>query len=87
MFKEDLNIDYNSGEVTFNGQPNFSFFKTFLIPSGTNGSVDINSFAAAGYDLNNTEQLKYFLMRFINETNIPVTRFNLSGDQGGSKET
>ena len=36
--KEEINIDNMSGEITVNGQPKFSFAKTFIFPSkeGTN---------------------------------------------------
>ena len=32
MYKEELNIDEVSGELTYNGSPQFNFAKTFVIP-------------------------------------------------------
>lgn len=86
FYKEDININYESGEVTINGQPDFSFAKTYVVPQNNNGGVDISSIKPEGYDLNNTEQLKYFWMRFIIETKVPVSRFgsmNFGDGQGG----
>ena len=92
-YKEDININYDSGEVTINGQPDFNFAKTFIIPvpSGANsGSVDITSLKMEGWDLNSTEQLKYFWQRFIIESKIPASRFgslgisSMAGGEGGN---
>ena len=84
MYKEDVNIDYQSGEVTINGSPNFSFAKQYIIPSPANGGeVQIDSFAPAGYDLSGTMTLDYFWKRFIIETKIPKDRFSSIGSDGG----
>jgi hypothetical protein len=85
MYKEDITISEDSGEVTINGQPNFSYAKTYIIPkgSGEGGSVDVDSFAPKGYDLSSTDMLKYFWMRFIVETKVPANRFTSMPTQGG----
>lgn len=81
MYKEDITIDYDSGEVTINGQPNFSFAKQYIIPSKDGAQTEIDSFAPEGYDLSNTTALDYFWKRFIIETKIPKDRFSsISGD-------
>ena len=80
-YKENVTIDYNSGEVAINGQPNFSFAKTFIFPSKAGEQIDISEISHEGYDMNSTEQLKYFWQRFMLETKIPKSRFNFSGDQ------
>jgi hypothetical protein len=88
MYKEDINIQDESGEITINGQPNFSYAKTYIIPkgSGEGGSVEIDSFAPKGYDMSNTEMLKYFWLRFIIETKVPANRFSSmpTGGEGGA---
>lgn len=59
-YKEDVIIDDNSGEITINGQPKFSFNKTFFFPSREGSQTEISEIGVEGYDLNSTEQLKYF---------------------------
>jgi len=84
MYKEDVTIDYQSGEVTINGTPNFSFAKQYIIPSKEGVETVIDSFAPAGYDLSDTNALSYFWKRFIIETKVPKDRFsNTGGEEGG----
>jgi len=77
MYKEDITIDYYSGEVTMNGQPNFSFAKQYIFPSKEGASVEVDSFSPKGYDLSNVDVLQYFWKRFIIETKVPKDRFML----------
>ena len=80
QYKEEVTIDHDSGEVAINGQPNFSFAKTFFFPSKEGQQIEIDEIAHEGYDMNSTEQLKYFWQRFMLETKIPKSRFNFTGD-------
>jgi len=85
MYKEDITIADESGEVTVNGQPNFSYAKTYLFPSKDGTQTEVDSFKPEGYDLKDTESLKYFWMRFIVESKVPESRFSSdfhSGDGG-----
>lgn len=85
MWKEDVTIDYNSGEVTINGTPNFSFAKQYIFPSkGDGGEVKIESFAPEGYDMQNVDILDYMWKRFIIETKVPNSRFSSDGEQTAS---
>jgi hypothetical protein len=83
MYKEDVTIDYQSGEVTINGTPNFSFAKQYIFPVKDGQQVDVNSFAPAGWDLSGTMALDYFWKRFIIETKVPKDRFTTTGEEGG----
>lgn len=74
-YNEDVFMDDSSGEVTVNGMPKFSFNKTYIFPSGGEGSPDISEIEAQGYDLNSIETLKYFWRRFVLETKVPANRF------------
>lgn len=76
MYKEDVTINSQSGEVIYNGTTNFPFAKNIIIPTNSQGSIDIAEIQKGGYDLNSTEQLKYFWDRFIAETKIPRNRFS-----------
>jgi hypothetical protein len=86
MYKEDITIDYDSGEVTINGQPNFSFAKQYIIPSKDGAQTEIDSFAPEGYDLSNTAALDYFWKRFIIETKIPKDRFSSISGEGEASQ-
>lgn len=87
-YKEDVLIDDLSGEVVVNGQPKFSFAKTFFFPSNDNGTTEISEIDVAGHDLSNTEQLKFFWQMFVLESKVPMSRFaNIYGSSGdGSGE-
>lgn len=85
MYKEDINIDNMSGEITVNGQPKFSFAKTFIFPSKDGAQTEISEFGGEGHDMNSTESLKWFWQRFMIETRLPKDRFNMIFDgQDGS---
>jgi hypothetical protein len=85
MYKEDVTIDYQSGEISINGQPNFSYAKTYIFPSKDGVQTEIDSFAPQGYDLKDTEALQYFWKRFIVETKVPNSRFNVTGGNEGGE--
>ena len=80
QYKEDINIDNMSGEVTVNGQPKFSFAKTFIFPSKEGSQTEISEMGVEGHDLNSTETLKWFWQRFMIETRLPKDRFNMIFD-------
>lgn len=87
MYKEDITITDQSGEITINGQPNFSFAKTYIIPSKDGAQTEISSVKPEGYDLSGTDSLKYFWLRFMAETKVPQNRISMgatsSGGEGG----
>jgi len=79
-YKEDINIDNMSGEITVNGQPKFSFAKTMVFPSKDGTTTEIGEIGIEGHDMNSTEPLKWFWQRFIIETRLPKDRFNMIFD-------
>jgi hypothetical protein len=85
MYKEELNISDQSGEVTYNGSPQFNFAKTFIIPTKDGQQTEISGIATEGYNLSETDSLKYFWLRYIIETKVPQSRFSssLGGESGG----
>lgn len=87
-YREDVLIDDLSGEIVVNGQPKFSFAKTFFFPSNESGSTEISEIDVAGHDLSNTDQLKFFWQMFVLESKVPMSRFsNIYGSNGeGSGE-
>ena len=76
-YKEDINIDNISGEITVNGQPKFSFAKTMVFPSKEGVSTEISEIGIEGHDMNSTESLKWFWQRFMIDTKLPKDRFNM----------
>ena len=85
MYKEDIRIDTTSGEIFYNGQPNFPFSKTYIVPSNENGSIQFAEVGGEGYNLDSVEQLTYFWDRFISETQIPRNRFTKTVAKGTSE--
>ena len=82
-YREDVLIDDLSGEIVVNGQPKFSFAKTFFFPSNENGTTEISEIDVAGHDLSNTDQLKFFWQMFVLESKVPMSRFsNIYGSNG-----
>jgi len=78
MYKEDITITEESGELTVNGQPNFSYAKTYVLPSKEGSSTEISSFKPEGWNMQDSDLLKYFWMRYIVETKVPESRFGAS---------
>ena len=76
-WNEETYIDDISGEMVVNGNPKFSFTRTYFFPKRDNGEITIEEMQQEGYDLSGVEQQKYFWRRFILETRIPPNRFIL----------
>lgn len=76
-WNEETTIDEVSGEVVVNGNPKFSFTKTYFFPKRDNGEMTVEEMASEGYDMSDITPLKYFWRRFILDTKIPPNRFNL----------
>lgn len=76
-WNEETYIDDISGEMVVNGNPKFSFTKTYFFPKRDNGEITIEEMATEGYDMSDVKQQSYFWRRFILETKIPANRFML----------
>lgn len=74
-WNEETYIDDISGEMVVNGNPKFSFTKTYFFPQRTSGNIQLEEIQTEGYDLSSIEPLKYFWRRFILETKVPPNRF------------
>lgn len=74
-YNEEVFIDDRSGEVTVNGIPKFSFTKTYFFPSVNGSQTDVSEMGVEGYDMQDTQMLKYFFDRFVLDTKIPANRF------------
>ena len=76
-YNEDTQINDIDGTMTVNGQPKFSFNKTYIFPSMAGIQTEIEEIGVEGYNLNSTDELKYWWRRFILESKIPANRFLL----------
>jgi len=86
IYKEDIRLNTDSGELSVDGKPKIQFFKNYLMPSSPNGTPDIQSLAGAGdaTAFSDTTVLKYFANKLRMDSKIPATRFGReeSGSEG-----
>jgi len=83
IYKEDISLNYESGELAVNGQPSMQFYKNYLFPSKNGEQPDISVIGGEGYDLSNNDIVKYFKIKLQEDSKIPFSRFD-QGDGGGT---
>lgn len=83
IYKEDVSLNYESGEVTVNGKPSMQFYKNYLFPSKNGEQPEIETIGGDGYDLSDTNALKYFVDKLQLDSKIPASRFD-AANGGGS---
>ena len=82
IYREDLYLDNDSGELNVQGRPNIPFYKNYIFPNKGGETVDISSVENQGPDLSNMDALKYFRDKLKMESGIPFNRFNQEGGSG-----
>jgi hypothetical protein len=86
IYKEDIRLDQDSGELFVNGRPNIQFFKNYLMPSTPNGTPDITPLAGSGdaTPFSDLKALAYFADKLKLDSKIPYSRFDREdrGTQG-----
>jgi hypothetical protein len=82
-YKEDINIDQSSGEVTVNGQPRINFSRNFILPSRSGQKPEIDSFKMQGQDLTRMDAVEYFAKKLYRDSGLPFSRFD-RGSGGGN---
>ena len=75
IYKEDISLDFDSGELTINGKPTMQFYKNYLFPSKGGEQPDIEVMGGEGPDLSDTDALKYFYDKLRMDSKIPFNRF------------
>lgn len=75
MYKEDIYLDNDSGELQINGRASMQFYKNYLMPSKQGESPDVQTIAAEGPDLSRTDALKYFYDKLKIDSKVPFGRF------------
>ena len=83
LYKEDIYLDFDSGELLINGKPSMQFYKNYLFPSKNGEQPEIETIAGEGPDLNDTDSLKYFWDKLKKDSKVPESRFD--GEGGGGQ--
>ena len=81
-YKEDINLDYESGELSINGRPSMQFYKNYMFPSKNGEQPDISVMGGEGFDLSDTDAIKYFKDKVKEDSKIPFSRFDTDQDGG-----
>jgi hypothetical protein len=82
IYKEDIQLNDESGELTVDGRPKMQFYKNYLMPSGVNGTPTVEPINTEGPNLNDMQPLSYFFDKYILESKVPPSRFH--NPDGGS---
>ena len=77
IYKEDIRLNTDSGELTIDGRPKIQFFKNYLMPSSPNGTPDIQPLSGSGdaTAFSDVKALQYFANKLRIDSKIPATRF------------
>jgi hypothetical protein len=93
IYKEDIQLNTDSGELSINGRPNLQFFKNYLMPSTPTGTPDIKPLAGSGDGkaFTDVKALAFFADKLKLDSKIPYTRFDrddkgTSGTYSGNAE-
>lgn len=75
-YKEDISFNNDTGELKVNGKVNLPFNKEYWMPENENGKPEIETLVDQGPQINDSEQLKYFLSKLYKMSKIPESRFD-----------
>jgi hypothetical protein len=78
-YREVVDFDFDSGEMSTNGKPMMPFNKEYWLPSKDGEQPEIENVGGDGPDLGDTESLKYFADRLKLASKIPFSRFDRDG--------
>jgi hypothetical protein len=78
-YREVVDFDFDSGEMSTNGKPMMPFNKEYWLPSKDGEQPEIENIGGDGPDLGDTESLKYFADRLKLASKIPFSRFDRDG--------
>jgi hypothetical protein len=81
-YREIVDFNYESGELTTNGKPMMQFNKEYWLPSKEGETPEIEAMGGEGPELNDTEQLKYFSDKMKMASKIPFNRFDSDSPAG-----
>jgi len=75
MYKEDIKLNTESGELSINGRPNLQFYKNYLFPVQGGESPKVETLNSAGPNLNIIDAVVYFFNKLKADSKIPFNRF------------
>lgn len=78
-YREDIDINMDSGEVSVNGNSKINYFKNYALASKEGENTDIDTIGGTGYDLSDTQAMDYFYNKLMKDSKIPAERFNTDG--------
>lgn len=78
-YREVVDFDEQSGQITSNGKPMMPFNKEYWLPSKEGEVPEITTVGGDGPDLGDTESLKYFGDKLRTASKIPFSRFDKEG--------
>jgi len=76
-YREQIDFNADSGELSVNGKPMMPFNKEYWLPSGDAGEPSIETIGNDGPDLSDTDALKYFKEKLVKVSKIPLSRFDM----------
>lgn len=75
-YQEDLLIDFDSGEITVNGQPRISYSRNIVLPSRNGTSPQVDTLTQSGPDLTNMKVVDYFDKNLRKDSRLPSSRYD-----------
>jgi len=75
IYKEEMEINDSSGELTVNGRPKVQFYKNYLFPEKDGQSPQIETLDPNGPDFNVMDNVIYFYNKLKLDSKIPYARF------------
>jgi hypothetical protein len=79
IYKEEVDLNDFSGELTVNGRPKVQFYKNYLFPEKDGQSPQIETLDPNGPDFNVMENVVYFYNKLKLDSKIPYARFAFRG--------
>ena len=75
LYKEDINLNTDSGQLSINGSPKMQFYKNYLFPVQGGESPKVETLNSAGPNLNVIDAVVYFFNKLKSDSKIPFNRF------------
>jgi hypothetical protein len=75
-YKEQISFNVDTGELMVNGKVNMPFNKEYWMPESEAGTPQIETIVDNGPQLNDSDQIKYFLSNLYRMSKIPQSRFD-----------
>ena len=75
-YKEQISFNVETGELMVNGKVNMPFNKEYWMPESEAGTPQIETIVDNGPQLNDSDQIKYFLSALYKMSKIPQSRFD-----------